>query len=453
MTSSGSLLGLDLRQERGLSMTQQLRQAIGLLRYGNAELADHLRRIAAANPALRVLPERPAETPGGPLHPAQRQAVTGGAGAGTEATEATVAGAGHGLHAHVLHQIAMGFVDAENRRVAEVFARGLEPSGWLRPSVAEVAAEANCSLARAEAVLERLQQFEPPGIFARSLVECLRLQAADAGLLGQKMATVLDHLDLLGRGAMAALAELCGGTEADVAAILRQIRSFNPKPGAAFVYAPEPIRPPDVIVTPRAVGSWQVDLNLRTAPGVVVVDPGAGAFEDDAAYRAAMAEARWLDRAVSRRNATTLRVVSAVVAWQAEFLRHGPGALRPLGFADVARTLSIHESTVSRVTSGLMVELPGGCVPLRSLFSVGLAGRGARTAESATAVRHRLARILAEEDRFAPLSDAALAERLGGTGTVIARRTVAKYRRMLGIPSAAGRRAQAGRAAARVTGA
>lgn len=438
--SAGVHAGLELRQTGSLSMTPQLRQAIELLKFNNVELSAHLTKLAAANPMLTVLVEQPPPSPA-PDSCRLPSGITAGSGAGgTDMTEATIAQPQQGLHAHVLQQISLNFAHPEDRGIAESFAEELEPSGWLRLGAAEVAQKAGCSTERATAVLERLQRIEPSGLFARNLAECLRLQARDEGLLNPAMSKMLDHLDLLARGALSALAKLCEVEQDQIGVLLRQIRGFDPKPGAAFGLSSAPIRPPDVIVSSAGADGWQVEMNHASAPCVMVHDVGETAFADGEAHRAALSEARWLMRVLSRRNATTIRIVKEVVVRQTDFLRDGPAKLKPLSYGDVAAALSLHESTISRVTTGLMVAVPNGTHPLRAFFSARLPSSGDGPPTSAAAVRHRIAHLVASEDTGHPLSDAALAQQLSEEGTLIARRTVAKYREVLHIPSSSARR-------------
>lgn len=427
---------LMLRQQRSLAMTADLRRAIGLLKLSNADLSALLARIAATNPAVCLATEGPR-----PADPGARPAAAGGiAAGGTDLAEATLAGPGDSLHGHVLHQIGMTFRDPQARAIAEAFAAALEPSGWLRLGPADIAAETGCTPARAEAVLVRLQTIDPAGLFARSLAECLRLQAADRDELTPAMDRLLDHLDLLADGRFEALSRLCGVPVPEVRALLAQLRRYDPKPGARFGGAPLPVRPPDLIVQPEGVARWSVDLNRASAPAVIVDEDAAARIDDATRRETALAEARWLARAVSRRNASTLRIAAAVVRRQGEYLRRGPAGLAPLTLADIAAETGLHDSTVSRVVSGLLVQTPAGVWTLRSFFSVGLpAADGATIA--AAAVRAMISRLIAAEPPDDPLSDAAICAALRAQGYQIARRTVAKYRGLLGVPDMAARRA------------
>jgi len=338
---------------------------------------------------------------------------------------------GPSLMAHVLSQIETVTRSERERGIALVLAEAIEPSGWLGRPLPELAAEARCSLGDAEAVLKRLQRMEPTGLFARSLAECLALQAAEADRLDPVMAGVLDNLDLLAAGRTARLAEICDTTEAEVLARLRVIRSFDPKPGAQFEPGTVSTREPDLTVT-RGPQGWQVALNRSALPAVSVRRPGSRPAEPE--ERAALAEALGLRRMVEQRNATLLRVAREVISRQQAVLDHGLGTLQPLGMAEVAEAVGLHESTVSRAVAGVALATPRGTWALRSLF-------GPRVADtSAAAIRAEIARMVASEDPGAPLSDLALTEALAASGRAVARRTVAKYRVQLRIPTAGQRR-------------
>ncbi|MCL7464721.1 RNA polymerase factor sigma-54 [Phaeovulum sp. NW3] len=431
-----------MRQTRNLAMTPELRDAIGLLRCSNAALADRIAELAAGNPRVEIVPpvaaqrdavwqalEAALDRPGGTVpRPPRGAGIVGGAGDATDRLAAAPAG----LADHARREVGLILRDPVDRAIAEHFINALEPSGWLGAPLADIAAEAGCTLARAEAVLAQIQQAEPAGLFARSLAECLALQAREAGVMTPAFAVVLDNLALLARGDLAALARLAGGDEAQVRDILAQIRGFDPKPGARFDPDPQPLRDPDVTVRRRADG-WLVEMTRSTLPGVMVRDAGAGA--EDEALRAA----RWLERAVARRNDTALRITQAVVERQRDWLDHGPGRLQPMALADLAGPTGLHESTISRVTAGLLLATPRGMVALRDLFGPGLPLREGGVI-AARAVRHRIVALIRAEVRAAPLSDGAIADLLAAEGIVLARRTVAKYREAEGIAPAPARR-------------
>ena len=291
-------------------------------------------------------------------------------------------------------------------------------------TVAAIAGEVGVSPAEVDAVLTRLQEIEPVGLFARDLADCLRLQAQEEGSHDAVMAVVLAHLDLLAAGDLARLARLAGVDEAAIAQRFRLIRAMNPKPGTEFdSLAVAHPREPDLAARVMGAG-WEVTLNRSSLPGLTVA-PGEAA---------AMAAAKAVQRLVEARNATLLRVGREILQRQVRALATGAAALVPMTMAEVGAALDLHESTVSRVVAGASVDTPHGTWWLRLMFSGGVGE------VAASAVRARLAGIVAAEDKGAPLSDDALAAALGAGGAPIARRTVAKYRAMLRIPPAHRRR-------------
>jgi RNA polymerase sigma-54 factor len=414
---------ISLSQRQRLQLNTGLQTAITLLRMDAGGLTRYLEEQAERNGFLAV------EAP--PLDPAAWTPRWTTAFHATGGEVPDTAQPGPSLMAHVLSQIETVTRSERERGIAQVLAEAIEPSGWLGRPLSELAAEARCSVGDAEAVLMRLQRMEPTGLFARSLAECLALQAAEADRLDPVMVGVLDNLPLLAEGRTARLAEICGATEAEVLARLRVIRSFDPKPGAQFEPGMVDAREPDLTVTQGPQG-WQVALNRSALPAVSVRRPGTRPA--DPADRAALAEALGLRRMVEQRNATLLRVTQEVISRQQAVLDHGLGALQPLGMAEVAEAVGLHESTISRAVAGVALSTPGGTYALRNLF-------GPRVSDtSAAAIRAEIARLVAAEDPAAPLSDLTLTETLAASGRAVARRTVAKYRAQLRIPTAGQRR-------------
>lgn len=435
-----AVTGLGLAQKTAPQMTQVLRQAMEFLQADNAGLCGLLVAAAAENPCLKVeLPElaEPEAEPAPAAPPAagrglpQWRAQAGGEGDLAD----QLAAPAPGLHAHVAAQLGLVTRGARERAIAEVLLEALEPSGWLGAPLPELARRAGCSLTEAEAVLARVQQVEPAGLFARSLAECLALQLADRGLLDTAMRRLIENLPLLARGEAAELARLCAVSPADLATMVTRLRRLDPKPGARFGDAPELRRAPDVIVSRDADGAWQVALNGGSMPKITLA-PAAGA-------RGQMAVAKWIDRTLSRRNHMVLEVAAHVVAQQPGFLERGAAALEPLTCAMVARALGYHDSTISRVRSGLLVQTPRGLVPMEAFFGrVGSRGEGK---VPAAAVRALLAELVAAEPPGAPLSDRELVEELSRRGLEVSRRAVANHRALAGIPAAWDRRRRGGR--------
>jgi len=435
-----AVTGLGLAQKTAPQMTQVLRQAMEFLQTDNAGLCGLLVAAAADNPCLKVELPEPAETEAEPTPAAppaagrslpQWRPQAGGEGDAAD----QLAAPAPGLHAHVADQLGLLLRAPRDRAIAEAMLEALEPSGWLGAPLPEIATRAGCTLAEAEAVLARLQQAEPAGLFARSLAECLALQLADQGRLDAPMRLLLANLPLLARGEATELARRCGVSSAELATMVTRLRRLDPKPGARFGDAPALRRAPDLLVSRDAAGAWQVALNRENLPKITIA-PEAGA-------RGQLAVAKWLDRTLSRRNRMVLEVAAHVVAQQQAFLERGATALEPLTCGMVARALGYHDSTVSRVRSGLLVQTPRGIVAMESFFGrVGSRGEGK---VPAAAVRALLAELVAAEPPGAPLSDRELVEKLSRRGLEVSRRAVANHRALAGIPAAWDRRRRGGR--------
>ncbi|MDH2327286.1 RNA polymerase factor sigma-54 [Cereibacter sp. SYSU M97828] len=419
------------RQRIGITQGQRLQLNLGLtasirvLELDAPELARWLEEQAAANPALQVGP--PPDPGPGEWLPRWSNAFRQ-MGGGVEADLAE--SAAPSLMAHVMQEIARIIGQGRDYRLAVALAEALEPSGWLGQPLDQIALAAGCAESDVAAVLARLQQIEPRGLFARSLAECLRLQAEEEGCLDPVMDFMLAHLDLVAGGAIERIAALCGADASDIRARIRVLRQFDPKPGAQFVPGAAPTREPDLIAR-RGANGWDVSLNRSCLPTLAIAAPEG----DDA--RDQVKQARALARMVEGRNTTMLNVGRAILMRQRAALEHGLAALVPMTMASVAADLSMHESTVSRVVAGTSVDTPLGTIWLRRLFTGRL---GDTHSPAAAEVRAMLSRLIAAEDPAAPLSDAGLAEALAAHHLPVARRTLAKYRAMLNIPPANRRR-------------
>lgn len=494
---------LQVKQKQSLVMTPQLQQAIKLLQMTNLDIAAFLQEQALDNPFIEFdadqqpTPESPASVSSannsGDDQRPQTEAVTEattldrdmseGAAIADDPTAhtdvenryesasldygkeqrsrpadtdwdalANLAETGpESLVEFVLRQIDLTIFEPGARVIAYALAEALEPTGWLGRPLSDIAATCGCDEAEVEAVLDTVQRLEPEGVFARDLAECLRIQARERGLLDAVMSIVLDHLDMLANGDLQQLARRAGATVEDIANALKLIREMNPKPGEAYEVAPLRVHAPDVIVTASADG-WVVDLNRSTLPSLTINETYAEAVSkerknkaDEAASQFAadsLGSARWLRRALDQRNSTTLKIAGEVIRMQADFLTEGLSALKPLALKDIAEAVGMHESTVSRVTSGLLLSTPKGCFPLKSLFSVSLA-TDEGDSKAAAAVRNMIEAIIAGEPSGKPYSDDAIAGMVSDKGVKLARRTVAKYRDMLKIPSSSERRRRA----------
>ncbi|MEX0921564.1 MAG: RNA polymerase factor sigma-54 [Rhodovibrionaceae bacterium] len=469
---------LQARQTQSLTLTPQLQQSIKLLRLGRDELAALIEEELESNPLLRrgdpAHSPPPPPLPGAPGGPGgggraarlnwQASAARGGAASPAASPPASPsaamiddledsATAAPSLQDHLLLQAQLELRDADSRRIALLLIDSLDEAGYLAAPLADLGRQLGVCVEAVESVLLRLQGFEPTGVFARDLAECLRLQLREQDALSAPMETLLKNLDLLAAGQHRRLCTLCGLDEDGLNVLLARLRRLDPKPGARFLSAPVETVVPELILRRAGHGGWKVELNEQALPRLLL-DHGyreeiAGTLRrrEDKAYLAEQARsASFLLRALQQRAETLLKIGQAIVARQERFFDQGVAALRPLVLRALAEDAGLHESTVSRALTGKYMETPGGLYPLRYFLSPAVPGTRSGTVFAAEAVRQRLRALIAAEAVTAPLSDAALAESLRGEGIAAARRTVAKYRQAMGVPTAAARRRRAGRA-------
>ena len=361
---------------------------------------------------------------------------------------ARIANPDDGLHAMIIRQIDLS-IEPVDRAIAYMLTDLLSPTGWIDQPLAEIAATTNVALERLEAVLEKLQDLEPAGIFARNLAECLALQARDLGQYDNVMATILDNINLLGKGEIASLARLANCSQDTILDALRLIRSYNPKPGESYSNDLPPLGEPDVIVRQTKDG-WAVDLNRSTLPTIHINEDYAKDIETRLERKKeggendfvgnAIGSARWLKRALEQRNTTTIKICAEIIRIQKDFMEHGMEALKPMSLKTIAEAVNMHESTISRVTNGTVINTPRGTYSLKSLFSVSIATDEGEEGMAATAVRNKIKSLIEAESPKKPLSDNDIAAAISDQGIMLARRTVAKYREMMRIPSSSERR-------------
>jgi RNA polymerase sigma-54 factor len=351
------------------------------------------------------------------------------------------------LREHLLAQLAMEIPDPIDRAIGASLIDQVDEAGYLSAPLAETAARLDCPLTQVEAVLARLQRFDPPGIAARSLKECLALQLQDRNRYDPAIAKLLDHLDLLARRDMAQLMKVCGVDSEDMADMIRELKRLDPKPGLAFDRPVLQTMIPDVFVRRDGQGGWRVELNNDTLPRVLVnmryftrVSGKAVAKADRTYLSECLATANWLVRSLDQRANTILKVASEIVRQQDAFFNHGVRHLRPLNLRAIAEAISMHESTVSRVTTSKYMATPRGIFELKYFFTASIAAADGGAAHSAEAVRDRIRDLIANETADAVLSDDQIVDILRRSGIDIARRTVAKYREALRLPSSVQRR-------------
>ena len=490
---------LDLRQTQSLVMTPQLQQAIRLLALSNLEVESFIAEEIEKNPLLETgggdeeanaEAAEPEARLGDSEEPrsADELVATGDAvadapldidydsetfhqdsaadsmrgldgglsldgsgGAGSASGEAldfdSFATAGLSLQEHLLAQAGEA-LSAKDLLIAGQIIEQLDETGYLLVPLLEIAQRLGAPLAEVERVLAVIQGFDPSGIAARSLSECLAIQAREADRYDPAMARLIDNLDYLAKGNLAALKRICGVDDEDLGDMIRELRAYDPKPGCRFAGEDglEAIVP-DVFVARRGSG-WAIELNSATLPRLLVnrsyyteLSSGPQDKQSKAWLSECLASANWLMKALDQRARTIVKVSTEIVKLQDGFFRSGVAHLRPLTLRTVAEAIGMHESTVSRVTSNKYLACDRGLFELKYFFTSGIQSSDGGDAVSAEAVKSHIKTLIAGEGAQI-LSDDQLVELLRARGFDIARRTVAKYREALGIGSSVQRRRQ-----------
>ncbi|WP_417410732.1 RNA polymerase factor sigma-54 [Hoeflea sp.] len=500
--------GLQLRQSQSLVMTPQLMQSIRLLQFSHVELTRFIEQEVERNPLLELVNAESEHAEAGPDIQPEAPALQAAAGdAGEDATWADTSenqsdrmsseidaryenvfpddhgterveqpefidnwksmpgsegghtGEGYDLddfaaraptlRDHVSEQIAFAFSQPAERLIATELADQLDSAGYMVGDLAETVERLGADPQQVDSVLVRLQEFEPAGIFARSLSECLGLQLIRKNRFDPAMAALVGNLELLARRDFSALTRICGVDEEDLLDMMAEIRALDPKPGTRFETGSSELIVPDVSVRPASDGGWAIELNSETLPRVLVNQTYfatvTGKMPKKDAGQEFLSEclqtANWLARSLDQRARTIMKVATEIVRQQDAFLLHGVDHLRPLNLKAVAEAIGMHESTVSRVTSNKYMITPRGVFELKYFFTVSIASAQAGgDAHSAESVRHRIRVLVEQEAPEAVLSDDDLVDLLKKSGVEIARRTVAKYREAMSIPSSVQRR-------------
>ncbi len=352
-------------------------------------------------------------------------------------------------------QLTLEIVDPVRRMIGNYLIDLVDEAGYLSSDLATVAEKLGTSVTEIEAVLGILQSFDPPGVCARDLAECLAIQLKEQNRYDPAMAALITRLDLLARRDFTALKKICGVGDEDLADMIAEIRRLNPKPGLAFGSALVQPIVPDVFVRPGPDGGWIVELNSDTLPKVLVnqsyyAEVSATTRRDtEKSYLAeCLQSATWLVRALDQRARTILKVSNEIVRQQDAFFARGVEHLRPLNLKTVAEAIGMHKSTVSRVTASKYMATSRGIFELKYFFTSAIAASHGGEAHSAEAVRHRIKQLIDAEPASDVLSDDTIVEKLSEAGVDIARRTVAKYREAMRIPSSVQRRREKQSAAA-----
>ncbi|KPH04496.1 RNA polymerase sigma-54 factor [Rhizobium leguminosarum bv. trifolii] len=470
-----SFTSLHQRQQQSLVITPQLIESIRMLQLAHTELNQFVEQEIEKNPFLDLASndsgasgdvsptvadnqnisaredhvDGPARTDMPELSsPWKSIRDTGNLSPGERPSLDEFAASTETLHEHVAHQIALTAFTPQERLIAGALADHLDDTGYLQVNLLELAERLNSPEARVKLVLEALQLFDPPGIFARSLTECLEIQLRQRDRFDPAMAALVANLELLARRDFRALKRRCRVDEDDLLDMLNEIRALDPKPGNQFQSAGSESIIPDVFVLPSPGGGWQVELNREVLPKVLINQTyfaqvtrlTAQSSKDQSFLNECFQNASWLVRSLDQRATTILKVATEIVRHQDVFLEDGIAHLRPLNLKTIADAIDMHESTVSRVTSNKYILTPRGVFELKYFFTVAIPSSQGGDAHSAEAVRHQIRAIIAAETLDDVLSDDGIVARLKETGVDIARRTVAKYREAMNIPSSAQRR-------------
>ena len=482
---------LDLRQTQSLVITPQLQQAIKLLQLSSVELTEYIAQELESNPLLESddsgeagllaesagnaddrtedglsvidsvdgQDEAPMDVEDGVADNDAGLADSGESSFDTNSAE-TWGGGGHGempdlertladtpdLHSHLVQQLGLAVADPAERFIGMYLIDHLDESGYLRLDLGEAAAQLGAPATRIEAVLAIVQRFDPPGIFARDLKECLKLQLVDQNRFDPAMEAFIANIELLAARDLRKLKDVCGVSNEDLQDMITEVRALDPKPALKFEHTVGSAVIPDVIMSPQPDGGWRVELNSDTLPRVLVnrsyiSDIGKAAKKADKQFLAErLQSANWLVKALHQRAETILKVATELVKQQDAFFRMGVTHLRPLILRDIAEAIEMHESTVSRVTTNKYMATPRGIFELKYFFTQGLPSSAGAEAHSAEAVRHRIKVLIDAETADDILSDDKIVDVLRENGVEVARRTVAKYRDSLNIPSSVQRR-------------
>ncbi|MBW6418519.1 RNA polymerase factor sigma-54 [Celeribacter sp. PS-C1] len=475
---------LHLQQKQSLHISAQTIQSLKILQFSHGELSSYLEDQAERNPLINLklpnptdaMPEPPTEAKG----QTERLTATNAPGS-TFATEKTHAMQSGGdslgarpsqgqsrkshdirdaidvieatcpakttLREHLLSQIGFAFRDLSDQRLAAELIEHFDGDGYLRAKTTTLAPMLGVDAEKIEKTLKVIQGFDPAGVGARDLGECLKIQLEDLGKLRPEMEIMLDHIDLLAKFDISRLASLTGTSRDAVLEMAKEIRTLDPKPGRKFDDSPTLSAYPDILVNRTRDGRVTVELNSALLPRVLVdrqyyaeIKTQRLNEQDKRFVVDCMKNAGWLTKNLDQRAQTILKIATEIARKQDRFLRDGPEHLRPLGLKDVAAAAGVHESTVCRAIANKYMMTAHGLFELKFFFSNSLASLDGGEDQSSETVRHKIKQLIDAEKPEAVLSDDAIVAQLQSSGIEVARRTVAKYRDMMRIPSSPQRR-------------
>ncbi len=493
--------GLDLRQSQNLVMTPQLQQAIKMLQMNNAELTALVDEELAQNPFLEkadtdVNSKGDLEQNTDTASDYERDNIQSDSGTGDHSQEefdevwtgneaasvsshnttqsfdhSSQASVGSGgnmqfddadmafenrmskpetLRQHLCDQLDVAYQDDRNRSIGRLLIDQLDEAGYLRADVMQMAEQLSCSQERIEDLLNSMRGFDPTGVFASGLKECLALQLEERGQLDTPMKALLENLEFLGKRDFKKLCDICGVNETFLQDMIGEIQALNPKPASDYDHLVVQTAVPDVFMRkfPKNLGGgWRVELNNDTLPKVLInqeyytqVAQTAVQKKDKDYLNSQLHSANWLVRSMDQRAQTILKVSAQIVELQDAFFNYGIEFLQPLTLKDIAEKIEMHESTVSRVTTNKYIGTPRGTYELKFFFSTAIGGQDGGQVHSSEAVKARIKILIDEEDPKKILSDDKIVALLKDEGIDLARRTVAKYREAMRIGSSVERR-------------
>ncbi len=481
---------LQVKQGQSLVMTPQLQQAIKLLQLSNIELAAFVEEQLESNPLLErgtgdenrreektggsettetydeVSLDQPSADAQGSLdvpdHAINSDASPADVGGSVDWSKAGNGGSFNGhsdydaaaqtaaektLLEHLRDQLAVSHIGETDRLIALHLIDHVDENGYLRGSLEELSDKLGAPLPRVQSILTQVQTFEPTGVFARSLQECMALQLSERGELTQAFEDLLENLSMLAKHDLSGLARKCDVSKDELTDMIAKLRTLAPKPGLAYGSDVVATVEPDVFIRETPQGGWAVELNSDTLPHVLVNNRYFAEIcgpQADEQTRSFMSEcqqnANWLVKSLDQRARTILKVATEIVRQQDGFFAYGVDHMRPLNLKVVADAIDMHESTVSRVTSNKYMATPRGVFEFKYFFSAAIPSLSGGEGFSAEMVRHRIKVLISEETADSVKSDDKLVKMLRAEGIDVARRTVAKYRESLGIPSSVARR-------------
>ena len=435
---------LEQQQSQTLVMTAQLQQAIKMLQMTHSELCSFLEDTAEKNPLLELSSQESSQDT---KSVAYDYGKNRGASHSIENLEDQLIAYKPSLRDLLEEQINIEFSIPSQKLIAFALSELLDDAGYITSDFSSVSKRLSVTASEIETVLSKLQQLEPSGIFARSLKECLTIQLKEQNLLNPKIEKLLENLHLVAKHEIKSLMRICEASHEEIVTFISMIRKLNPKPALLFTNDTAVVITPDVFMLPQPDGGWHIELNTAPLPKVLANErfytqiKGSIKNKEEKSYISEnWQQANWIVKAIRQRATTILKVSTEIVKHQSDFFTHGISSLKPLTLKDIALSTEMHPSTISRVTNNKYISTPRGTFELKYFFSNALAREDGKEDMSSVSVKSRIQDLIEKEKRDFILSDSYISMKLRGEGIDIARRTVAKYRETLNIPTSAQRK-------------